>query len=143
MASGSWSATHTLASGSGTFGSLIGDIASQVEYMLGDFFNGRGYDPNLAPMYAQMLVGMVAVTGQWWLDARKPRVEVVAAHLINLAWNGLSQLDRSPSIAARPRGPPHRRVAALSRRRSGTLCHHEHPAERQDRPVGRRRVARR
>jgi hypothetical protein len=40
------------------------------------------------------------VTGQWWLDARKPKVEVVAAHLINMAWNGLSQLDRSPSISA-------------------------------------------
>ena len=25
-----------------------------------------------APMYAQMLVGMVALTGQWWLDARQP-----------------------------------------------------------------------
>jgi AcrR family transcriptional regulator len=91
------------ASGSGTFGSLLSDIASQVEYMLGDFFATRGYDPKLAPMYAQMLVGMVAVTGQWWLDARKPRVEVVAAHLINLAWNGLSQLDRSPSISPRRR----------------------------------------
>jgi hypothetical protein len=52
-------------------------------------------------MYAQMLVGMVAVTGQWWLDARKPEVEVVAAHLLNLAWNGLSQLDRAPSISAK------------------------------------------
>jgi AcrR family transcriptional regulator len=87
--------------GSGTFGSLISDIASQVEYMLGDFFRERGYDQKLAPMYAQMLVGMVAVTGQWWLDARKPKVEVVAAHLINMAWNGLSQLDRSPSISAK------------------------------------------
>jgi AcrR family transcriptional regulator len=88
------------ASGSGTFASLLSDLASQVEYMLGDFFRTRGYDPKLAPMYAQMLVGMVAVTGQWWLDARKPKVEVVAAHLINLAWNGLSQLDRAPSISA-------------------------------------------
>ena len=89
------------APGSGTFGSLISDIARQVEYMLGDFFRDRGYDPKLAPMYAQMLVGMVAVTGQWWLDARKPKVEVVAAHLINLAWNGLSQLDHAPSISAK------------------------------------------
>src|SRR6266481_5668832 len=89
------------ASGAGTFGSLISDIASQVEYILSDFFAARGYDPKLVPMYAQMLVGMVAVTGQWWLDARKPKVEVVAAHLINLAWNGLSQLDRSPSISAK------------------------------------------
>jgi hypothetical protein len=44
-------------------------------------------------MYAQMFVGMVAFTGQWWLDARKPRLEEVAANLIDLAWNGLSQLD--------------------------------------------------
>jgi len=89
------------APGSGMFGSLLGDLATQVEYILGDFFRERGYDPKLAPMYSQMLVGMVAVTGQWWLDARKPKVEVVAAHLINLAWNGLSQLDRSPSISAK------------------------------------------
>src|ERR1017187_5294746 len=81
------------ASGSGTFGSLISNIASQVEYILGDFFRSRGYDPKLAPMYAQMFVGMVAMTGQWWLDARKPKLEEVAAHLINLAWNGLSQLE--------------------------------------------------
>ena len=40
--------------------SLISDIASQVEYILGDFFAARGYDPKLVPMYAQMLVGMVA-----------------------------------------------------------------------------------
>ena len=97
------------APGSGTFGSLISDIASQVEYILGDFFRTRGYDQKLAPMYAQMLVGMVAVTGQWWLDARKPKVEVVAAHLINLAWNGLSQLEHAPSISAKAaKAPPPR-----------------------------------
>ena len=49
--------------------------------------------PKLAPMYSQMLVGMVAFTGQWWLDARKPKLEQVAANMIDLAWNGLSQLD--------------------------------------------------
>jgi AcrR family transcriptional regulator len=87
------------ASGAGTFGSLLSDIASQVEYILGDVFTARGYDPKLAPMYAQMLVGMVAATGQWWLDARKPRLEEVAAHLVNLAWNGLSNLDPKPRIS--------------------------------------------
>ncbi len=61
------------ASGTGTFASLISDIASQVEDVLADEFAGRGYDPKLAPMYAQMLVGMVALTGQWWLDVRRPR----------------------------------------------------------------------
>ena len=87
-------------SGSGTFGSLISDIASQVEYILGDVLKARGYDPKHAPMYAQMLVGMVAFTGQWWLDARKPKLEEVAAHLINMAWNGLSQLETKPRIPA-------------------------------------------
>jgi AcrR family transcriptional regulator len=86
-------------SGSGTFASLISDIASQVEYILGDVLKARGYDPKLAPMYAQMLVGMVAFTGQWWLDARRPELEEVAAHLVNLAWNGLSQLDPAPTIS--------------------------------------------
>jgi AcrR family transcriptional regulator len=90
-------------SGSGTFASLISDVAGQVEYILGDVLKTRGYDPKLAPMYSQMLVGMVAFTGQWWLDARKPNLEEVAAHLVNLAWNGLSQLDPHPRISGEAR----------------------------------------
>jgi len=80
-------------SGSGTYGTLLSDIAGQVEYIMADFLKSRGRDPKLAPMYSQMMVGMVAFTGQWWLDARKPRLEQVAENLIDLAWNGLSQLD--------------------------------------------------
>src|ERR1700684_2786258 len=87
-------------SGSGTFASPISDIARQVEYILCAVLKERGYDPKLAPLYAQMLVGMVAFTGQWWLDARKPELEEVAAHLVNLAWNGLSQLDPKPQLSA-------------------------------------------
>ncbi|MEU8267065.1 TetR family transcriptional regulator [Sphaerisporangium sp. NPDC049002] len=88
------------ASGTGTFASLINDIASQVEDVLADQFAERGYAPTLAPMYAQMLVGMVALTGQWWLDARKPDREEVAAHLVNLAWNGLTGLEPRPGLTA-------------------------------------------
>ncbi len=50
-------------------------------------------------MYSQMLVGMVAFTGQWWLDVRRPKLEDMAAHLVNLAWNGLSELDTKPKIS--------------------------------------------
>ena len=89
------------AGGTGTFGSLLADVAGQVEYILADLFRERGYDPKYAPMYAQMLTGMVAFTGQWWLDARKPKVEEVAAHLINLAWNGLAGLEPKPRLSAR------------------------------------------
>ncbi|MEU4573730.1 TetR family transcriptional regulator [Nonomuraea sp. ATR24] len=94
------------ASGTGTFASLISEIASQVEDVLADEFVGRGYDPKLAPMYAQMLVGMVALTGQWWLDVRKPGREEVAAHLVNLAWNGLTGLNPQPTITLATRPQP-------------------------------------
>ncbi|MFF0306832.1 TetR family transcriptional regulator [Streptosporangium sp. NPDC004379] len=92
------------ASGTGTFASLINDIASQVEDVMVDEFVRRGYEPKHAPMYAQMLVGMVALTGQWWLDVRRPPREEVAAHLVNLAWNGLKGLDPHPRLTA-ARGP--------------------------------------
>jgi hypothetical protein len=46
-----------------------------------------------------MLVGMVALTGQWWLDERKLRKADVAAHLVNLAWNGLSGLEPKPRLS--------------------------------------------
>jgi AcrR family transcriptional regulator len=83
-------------SSTGTFASLISDIARQVEYVLEAEFRDRGFDPKYAPLYSQMLVGMVALTGQWWLDARKPKKAEVAAHLVNLAWNGLSGLEAKP-----------------------------------------------
>ncbi len=87
-----------IGSESGSFVSIIGDIATRVEYILEAEFRSRGFDAEFAPMYAQMLVGMVGTTGQWWLDARKPGKEVVAAHLVNLAWHGLSGLSPDPSL---------------------------------------------
>ena len=82
----------------GSFASLISDIASQVEHLLAAEFKLRALDPRTAPMYAQMLVGMVALTGQWWLDSRKYKKADVAAHLVNLAWNGLSGMEPHPGL---------------------------------------------
>lgn len=89
-----------VAQSTGTFASLISDAASQVEHIMVNQFKERGFDPRFAPMYAQMLVGMVALTGQWWLDARSPKKAVVAAHLVNLAWNGLSGLEARPGLSS-------------------------------------------
>ncbi len=88
----------SVASSSGSFASLLSGVASQVEGLLVTEFRRHGLDPRTAPMYAQMLVGMIALTGQWWLDARKPKKSEVAAHLVNLAWNGLSHLDPKPRL---------------------------------------------
>jgi AcrR family transcriptional regulator len=89
---------HSTAQSHGTFASLISDVASQVEHLLAHEFRRRGLEDAAAPLYAQMLVGMVALTGQFWLDHRSPDKAEVAAHLVNLAWNGLSGLDRRPSL---------------------------------------------
>ncbi len=92
-----------VASTSGTFSSLLNDIASQVEYILAREFKARGYDPKLAGLYSQALVGMVALTGQWWLEARRPKRDEVAAQLVNLAWHGLSHLEAKPRLVTRER----------------------------------------
>lgn len=83
---------------SGSFASLIVDVAAQVEHLLAREFSAHKINSKLAPMYSQMLVGMVALTGQWWLDVRKPKKEEVVAHLVNLAWNGLEHMEPKPRL---------------------------------------------
>ncbi len=87
-----------VAQATGTFSSLIGDVATQVEGLLAEQFRKRGLDDSVAPIYSQMLVGMVALTGQHWAEVREPSKKVVASHLVNLAWNGLSELERQPAL---------------------------------------------
>jgi AcrR family transcriptional regulator len=91
-----------IGSASGSFVSIISDVASRVEHILAAEFMARGFETKAAPMYAQMLVGMVGTTGQWWLDARKPSKDDVAAHLVNLAWHGLAGLEKKPRLRSRP-----------------------------------------
>jgi AcrR family transcriptional regulator len=93
-----------VATSSGTFSSLLNEAANQVEHIMAEEFAARGFDSLLANLYAQSLVGMVALTAQWWLDERQPAKEEVAAHLVNLCWNGLSNLDPAPRLLRR-RGP--------------------------------------
>ena len=104
----------------GSFATILGDIASQVEHILVRAFKHRGLDARTAPMYAQMLVGMVAATGQWWLGTRRPKKPEVAAHLVNLAWNGLRGLEAKPRLVTADADRPPRR------------------ADRRDRSSGRR-----
>jgi len=86
---------------SGNFASLMADVASKVEHIVAAEFIRLGLDAEMAPLYSHALVGMVALVGQWWLDAEGPSKDKVAAHLVNLAWNGLSRLDPKPKL-----GPP-------------------------------------
>ena len=44
---------------------------------------------------------MVSLVGEWWLDNRALGKEQVAAHLVNLSYNGLAHLDRRPGLGPR------------------------------------------
>ena len=61
-----------VAQATGTFSSLIGDVATQVEGVIAEQFRLRRLDPASAPMYAQMLVGMIALYNEFGtLDFRE------------------------------------------------------------------------
>ncbi len=83
----------------GSFSSLLGEVAAKVEYILVRQLDARGYPAGLAALYSQALVGMVALVGQWWLDDRTLDKQQVAAHLVNLAYNGLSHLEPRPGLS--------------------------------------------
>jgi len=114
----------SLANPTGSFASILSEIATQVEDILRAEFPRLGHDPQYAHLYAQALVGLVAMTGQQWLDDREPERLVVARHLINLAWNGMAHLTPSPQAsrggqgltpvggAASPPGIPVRRLTS-------------------------------
>lgn len=82
----------------GTFSSLLTDVAHRVEEILAAQLSLHSYPARDATIYAQMLVGMVAYTGQWWLETRKPSKEVVAARMVNLSWYGLGALQKKPGL---------------------------------------------
>ncbi|MET9328861.1 TetR/AcrR family transcriptional regulator [Tsukamurella sp. NPDC003166] len=85
----------------GGYSTLLNDLVSQVEIHLESEFESKNLDPELAPLYAQALVGMVAMTAQWWLEVRDPPKEAVAAHIVNLSWYGLIGLKENP-VAIEP-----------------------------------------
>ena len=73
-------------------------MAVQVSGILARQFTEHGIDSRFAPLYAQMLVGIVAMPAQWWLLDRTMTKEEVAAHMVNLAWNGLRGMEPDPVL---------------------------------------------
>ncbi|MDO8732354.1 MAG: TetR/AcrR family transcriptional regulator [Actinomycetota bacterium] len=86
-----------------SFASVISDIAAHVQDLLAAQFKAHKINTKLAPMYSQMLVGMVALTGQWWLDERKPKKDEMVANVVNLAWNGLGNMEPKPKLISKSR----------------------------------------
>ncbi|MCI1650452.1 TetR/AcrR family transcriptional regulator [Bifidobacterium tibiigranuli] len=82
----------------GSFNSLLGDVSMRVEEILDESFKNQHLPAKGVPYYAQMLVGMTVFTGQYWANQRKIGKEQLAAHIVNLAWYGLSRLEAKPEL---------------------------------------------
>jgi hypothetical protein len=87
----------------GTFGTVMREVADHLTDRLVVVCRRYGYPERMAPMYAHMLVGMVALTGEWWAEIRKPSKEVVITQVVNMAWNGVSGLEKDPVLVTRGR----------------------------------------
>ena len=81
-----------------TYSTLLADVAIQVSGILASQFSDHGIDPRTAPLYAQMLVGIVSSPAWWWLENRAMSKEEAAAHMVNLAWNGLRAMEPKPEL---------------------------------------------
>ncbi len=93
----------------GTFASVIADVATRAEQLLVAEFSGRGFDAKTAPMYARMLVGAVAMVGEWWLEHRTLTRQQVASPRRQPA------VERPQGPRARPRRPSPGRQARQGR----------------------------
>lgn len=104
----------------GGYATLLGLATSRVSHILGQAFARAGLNDGDAELYAHAIVGMAAQTSQWWMDQRAadgpgvagagrdvvthdstPREwtkETVAAHLVNLCWNGLAGMEAHPVL---------------------------------------------
>ena len=122
-ASGSWSATPPSAPPSGSFVSIIGDIADPGRVHPRRGVQGPRLRPRQAPMYAQMLVGMVGTPAsggstpaspprRWW-----PRTWSTWP---GTACAGLEQRRPAPSAAPEPGAPPRKTRGTAARRRTPT-----------------------
>ncbi|GAA1378577.1 TetR/AcrR family transcriptional regulator [Luteococcus sanguinis] len=111
----------SIVSTEGSFASILSDIVTRVEDLLADPLARHGFDTQFAGLYAQALVGLVALAGQSWLDTREPPKEVVAAHLVNLAWNGMANLTPAPQLTVRETPSTPRRRARRPRKDADDL----------------------
>ena len=85
-----------------SYSTMLNDAVGQVAHILAHAFTRSGLNPDYAVLYGQALVGMVSTTAQWWLDVREPPKEEVAAHIVNLCWNGLAGMEAAPRLRTMP-----------------------------------------
>jgi AcrR family transcriptional regulator len=84
--------------GGGGMRLVMSDVGVRVREVFEEQFVKAGYDPRYAPIYAQSLIGMVTLAGQWWVEAKELPKREVARHVAALGWMGLRHLPKNPSL---------------------------------------------
>lgn len=103
----------------GVHSTLLGLSVNRASHILADAFKRNGLDERLAELYAQGMMGCVAMVAQWWTvnsmgvgsekggaaegssDSDNTHVfpkDAVAAHIVNLMWNGLAGMEKDPIL---------------------------------------------
>ncbi len=77
--------------------SLLSIVAERVGNVFVDMFAKAGYPPDVGPIYAHALVGMVTFVGKWWTESQEAPIDQVAAHMASMVWMGLRHLPTEPS----------------------------------------------
>jgi len=88
-------------SAAGTYASILSDVTIQAGELMQASLQKHGFDPMFAQPIGQALVGLVSMAGQAWLETRQPPKDILAAQLVNLAWNGLANLEHDPTLISR------------------------------------------
>lgn len=82
----------------GGYATLLNNATDTVAPILTDALARSGFNPAFAALYGQCIVGMISQTAKWWLEQRQPDKETVAAHIVNLCWNGLAGMETDPTL---------------------------------------------
>jgi len=77
--------------------SVITDLADRIRDIFEGEFGRLGWDQSVSPIYAHALIGMVTLTGQWWMENPEHPIDEVARHLAALGWMGLRHLPDDPA----------------------------------------------
>jgi AcrR family transcriptional regulator len=80
-----------------TLRSVMDEIATRFEPWIAKELATCGGDPAIADLYTQMILGAITQTVIWWLDNRKVEKGLLAEHLTNAAWGGVSALAPPPT----------------------------------------------
>lgn len=86
-------AVNERAEAQATIADFIGQLGAEVAAVLAEDLHRAGLDGHAAEPWARAIVGMVQVSGDWWLENRSMTRERMVDHLVTLLWKGFAGLE--------------------------------------------------